>query len=262
VWFFVEIVILRELHWLHVMWGFPVILGLVTAVPLLPFSPAAIRDASLVCGVVSSFLYVIMNIIVPTQWPGYDQASRVVSELSAVSAPSRPLWVIMGLVYTLLVTAFGWGIRMAAGEQRRLRAAGTLIAVYGALGIVWPFAPMHLREAVASGGGDFRDTLHIALGVATEVIYLLALGLAATALGKAFRWYSMATFVVLFAFGALLFRDAPLVGRNEPTPLIGVWERINIGVFLLWVIVLAMALLVRGHAREERAPAGALPQPA
>ncbi len=28
VWFFVEIVILRELHWLHVMWGFPVLLGI------------------------------------------------------------------------------------------------------------------------------------------------------------------------------------------------------------------------------------------
>jgi hypothetical protein len=263
VWFFVEIVILRELHWLHVMWGFPVMLGLVAAVPLLPFRPAIMRDAWLVCGVVSSFLYVIMNIIVPTQWPGYDQASRVVSELSAVSATSRPLWVVMGLVYTLLVMAFGWGVRMAAGEQRRLRAAGTLLAVYGALGIIWTFAPMHPREALAAGGGDFRDTLHIALGVATEVLYLLALGLAASALGKAFRWYSIATFVVLFAFGALLFRDAPLVNRNEPTPLIGVWERMNIGVFLLWVIVLATALLLRGHARDQRAPStGALPQPA
>src|SRR6187401_3012002 len=27
VWFFVEIVILQEIVWLHVMWGFPVILG-------------------------------------------------------------------------------------------------------------------------------------------------------------------------------------------------------------------------------------------
>jgi hypothetical protein len=30
---------------------------------------------------------------------------------------------------------------------------------------------------------------------------------------------------------------------NLPTPLIGVWERINIGVFLLWVVMLAIALL-------------------
>ena len=36
IWFLVEIVILRELHWLHAMWGLPVILGLTVAIPLLP----------------------------------------------------------------------------------------------------------------------------------------------------------------------------------------------------------------------------------
>jgi hypothetical protein len=88
--------------------------------------------------------------------------------------------------------------------------------------------------------------MHIALGVATEVLYLFALGFAASALGKKFRFYSVATFMVLFIFGALTFLDAPGVAANQPTPLIGVWERINIGVFLLWVIVLAIILLRRG----------------
>lgn len=248
VWFFVEIVILRELHWLHVMWGFPVILGGVVALPLLPFRPATMRNAWLICGVVSSLLYVAMNVIVARQWPGYDSASQTVSELSAVGAPTRPLWVALGVFYTLLVTAFGWGVRMAAGDDRRLRVAGILIAIYGALGVIWPFAPMHPRPDLAAGGGDFRDTLHIVLGVVTVVLYLLALGFAAAALGKAFRVYSIASFVVLLAFATLTFRDAPRVGANQATPLIGVWERINIGVFLLWVIVLAIALLMRARA--------------
>jgi hypothetical protein len=253
VWFLVEIVILRELHWLHVMWGFPVLLGMVVAVPLLPFRPAAVRDAWLVCGVLSSLLYLAMNIVVPMQWPGYDQASRVVSELSAVGAPTRPLWVVLGMGYTLLVTAFGRGVTMAAADNRRLRVAGILIVIYGALGILWPFAPMHLREALASGGSDLRDTLHIVFGVATEILYLLALGYAAAALGRAFRSYSIATFVLLLSFGVLTFREAPRLSFNQPTPLIGVWERINIALFLLWVIVLAIALLRRGHPGRRRA---------
>jgi hypothetical protein len=37
--------------------------------------------------------------------------------------------------------------------------------------------------------------------------------------------------------------NAPRIGANLPTPWVGVWERINIGVFLLWVVVLAMTLL-------------------
>ncbi len=254
VWFFVEVVILRELHWLQVMWGFPVIMGAIVALPLVPFRPATMRDAWLICGAVSSLLYVAMNLIVPLGWPGYNLASQTVSELSAIGAPTRPLWVVLGLVYTLLVTGFGWGVWMAAGENRHLRVAAILIAIYGALGVAWTFAPMHLRPVLAGGGGTFSDTAHLALGAVTEVLFLLALGFAAAALGKAFRLYSIATLSVLFWFGTLTFRDAPGVGANAPTPLLGVWERINIGVFLAWVIVLAFALLRRGHSREAHAP--------
>ena len=200
------------------MWGFPVLLGIAVALPLLPFRSSTLRDAWLVCGVLSSFLYVAMNIVVPMQWPGFDSASQVVSELSAVGAPTRPLWVVLGMAYTLLVTVFGWGVVMAAEDNRRLRVAGILIVIYGAMGVVWPFAPMHLREALAVGGGDFRDTMHIAFGVATEVIYLLALGFAGAALGRAFRIYSIATFVALLAFGVLTFRDAPRLSAQSPHP--------------------------------------------
>jgi len=260
VWFLVEIIILRELHWLHVMWGFPVILGGMVAMPLLPFRAATLRDVWLACGAVSSLLYVAMNVIVPLQWPGYSHASQVVSELAAVGAPTRPLWVVLGLLYTLLVIAFGRGVWMAGADARdgRLQIAGILLALYGALGFVWPFAPMHLREVLVVGGGTFSDTLHIALGTATEIIYLLALGFAATALGRTFRSYSVATFVVLVAFGVLLFQEAPNVGADRPTPLIGVWERINIGVFLLWMIVLAIVLIGRRRPTSRRAPLHAL----
>jgi Protein of unknown function (DUF998) len=262
IWFLVEIIVLRELHWLHVMWGFPVILGGAVALPALPFRREAMQDIWLVCGVASSLLYFAMNIIVPMQLPGYHQASQVVSELSAVGAPTRPLWVVLGIFYTLLVTAFGWGVRMAAGGDRRLRIAGTLIAVYGATGIAWVFAPMHSREVLAAGAGTFEDTMHLVLGGVTEVIYLFALGLAASALGAAFRLYSIATFFTLVAFGVPMFRLAPHVSRNEPTPLIGVWERLNIGVFMLWIVVLAIVLLVRGHTKDRHEPVGALAQPA
>lgn len=35
IWFLVEIVILREFHWLHAMWGLPVIAGVFTTVSLI-----------------------------------------------------------------------------------------------------------------------------------------------------------------------------------------------------------------------------------
>ena len=33
------------------------------------------------------------------------------------------------------------------------------------------------------------------------------------------------------------------IAANLPTPLIGVWERINLGVFPFWVVVFAIVLL-------------------
>jgi hypothetical protein len=114
---------------------------------------------------------------------------------------------------------------------------------YGAFGLLWPSASMPQREVLEAGGGTFSDTLHIALGAVTEIIYLLALGFTAVALGKQLRIYSIITFVEVLIFGILTFMEASQITTNEPTPLTGVRERINIGVFLLCVVILALVLL-------------------
>ena len=201
------------------------------------------RKSLLVCGILSSLLYVATTIVVAMQWEAYSSASQTISELSAIGAPTRSLWAVPGAIYTLLVTAFGFGVWASAGRIRALRIAGGLILAYGALGVLWPFAPMHLRETLAAGGGTLSDTMHLVLASVTVLLMLLAISFAATAFGTRFRVYSLATLAILTAFGALTFLDAPRIAANLPTPWIGVWERINIGVFLLWVVVLATTLL-------------------
>jgi len=201
------------------------------------------RKIFLICGIISSVLYVALNIFIPMLWPEYNSATQTVSELSAVDAPTRSLWLWLCAPYTMLVIAFAWGVWISAGHNRYLRITGGLLIAYGLLGVFWPFFPMHLREVLAAGGATFSDTMHITLGVVTEILFLTALAFAARAMGKQFRLYSIITFVILLFFGVLTFKEAPGVGKNLPTPFIGIWERINIGVFLLWVIVLASALL-------------------
>ena len=200
-----------------------------------------VRKVLLVCGILSSLLYVAMNIFVPMQFDGYSYASQTVSELSAIGAPTRPIWVWLGLLYTVLVVAFGLGVWGSAARNRPLRVVGGLMVVSGVIGLFWP--PMHQREVLAAGGGTLTDTMHIVFSMVTVLLMLLALGFGAAAFGKRFRLYSIATIVLLLVFGALTGVDAPAVGANEPTPWIGVWERINIGVYMLWVVVLAIALL-------------------
>jgi hypothetical protein len=209
------------------------------------------RRFLLCCGILSSLLYVAMNVVVAMQWERYSSASQTVSELSAIGAPTRPLWVLLGIVYTSLMAAFGWGLRASAGRNRHLRRAGVLLVAYGVIGFVWSLAPMHLRGSEAT----LTDIMHIVLAVVTVLLMLFAIGFAAAALGRRFRLYSIAATVILVAFGVLTGVDGLRIAANLPTPWVGVWERISIGAFLLWVIVLAIARL-RTEQRSVRATLG------
>ncbi len=83
------------------------------------------RTLSLVGGIVSSVLYVAMTAGIALQWKDYSSASQTISELSAIGAPTRSVWVAFGALYTLLVTGFGWGVwqvsRTIPGAPRRRR---------------------------------------------------------------------------------------------------------------------------------------------
>jgi hypothetical protein len=201
------------------------------------------RRFLLACGVLSSLWYVAINVLVPLRWPAYSVVNQTVSELSAIDAPTRALWVAVAMPYPLLFSACGWGVLRSSGDNRALRDTGWLIVFYGAFNLYWP--PMHLREVLAAGGGTLSDTLHLTWAGVTTVLFMLIMGFAAVALRGLFRVFTVVSVVLLITFGVLTFLASPGVARNEPTPWIGVWERANIGVFLCWVV--AFALVVMRH---------------
>ncbi len=194
-------------------------------------------------GILASVLYLAMCLLI--RYEGYDPISQVPSELTAIGAPTRDLWFWLGLLYTALAFGFAWGVRTAAGASHPLRMVGRSLLVLALLGFVWPFAPMHQREVLAAGGGDFGDTLHQVLGVGTALLFLLTLGFGAAAFGKWFRLYTLATLAICFVTGALVGLNAPRLAANLPTPLVGLWERITIAAYMIWVVVLAVMLIRR-----------------
>ena len=208
-----------------------------------------IKKALLACGIFSSLWYAAINVIVPMYYEGYSTVSLTVSELSAIGAPTRILWVLLILLYPLLFAAFGWGVSKSAYGNRSLRFTGILIIVYSLINFFWP--PMHQREVIASGGETLTDTLHITWAMVALLFMMLMMGFGAAALGKSFRLYTLVTFVVFIVFGVLIGTEAPGIEANLPTPGIGVWERINIGAFMLWVIVFAAALLQKDPINSQ-----------
>ena len=198
------------------------------------------RQALVLCGIGASVLYGLM--IWTIRYEGYSLLSQTPSELTAIGAPTRTLWAQLGWMYTALSIAFGFGLLKSVGRNRPVRIVGGLMLAYASLGFLWPFAEMHPRGVLAAGGGTTSDSLHVVLAAVTVLLMFTAIAVGATAFGTRFRVYSMATIVVLLALGMLTFAQAPQVQANLPTPWIGLWERINISVFLMWIVVLATRL--------------------
>lgn len=197
------------------------------------------ESAWLACGFLSSVLYAAMNVVVPMGYEGYSLASQTVSELSAIGAPTRTLWIWLGALYASLVICFGWGVWKSAGSNRPLRALGAVTLVNGAFMLYFP--PMHMRGAAFT----LTDAMHIVWTVVALLLMLLAMGLAAAAFGKRFRLYSIATMVIVVAFGTLAGLDGPRVQANLPTPWVGIWQRIALAAFVAWVVTLTTLLLRR-----------------
>jgi hypothetical protein len=195
------------------------------------------RKVLLGCGIAASLLYVTMNTVAPLQYQGYSVLSQTVSELSAIGAPSRPLWVVLGFVYNVLMIAFGLSVWRSAGRNRALRVVGCLLAASGAIGFAWP--PMHIRGE----GFSLTDTLHIVVSAVWVLLSLSALGFGAAAFGRRFRIYSIASLLVQLALGTWVGMQGRNVAANLPTPWVGLVQRINIGVFMLWVVVLAIRMM-------------------
>lgn len=191
------------------------------------------RRIALTFGIAASALYIAMNAFVPLLWDGYSVTGQAISELSALGAPTRALWVPLGVVYSLLIAAFGWSLATDSGARRPLRIAGALMLANGLLSLYWP--PMQLR------GSEFAltDALHIAWSVATVLLMFGAIGFGAAAFGQRFRLYSVTSMVVMLVSGALTGIAGPLVAANLPTPGLGTWERISVGTFMVWLAVLS-----------------------
>lgn len=215
------------------------------------------RKGLLICGIVSMLWYVAINMIVPAHYPGYDIVSQTVSELSAIDAPTRSLWFVLCAFYSLLFIAFGLGVLFSAGGNKKLRMAAFVILFDVVLGFFWP--PMHRREVIAAGGGTLTDTLHLVWAFAHLLLMWLMIGLGAAVFGKSFRLFSVAIVLIFIVFGILTSKESTGIAAGLPTPHVGLWERVNIGAYELWVIVFALLLLKRpgiGLPRTDVAVSG------
>lgn len=208
-----------------------------------------LRRVLLACGVLASLLYIGVDVAAAIRYPDYHSfTSQMISELMARDAPTERFVDPPLLFYNVLMIAFAVGVWMS-GPRTRIHATAGLLFTYGAIGFLGPTVfEMNVR---GSDGPLRTDYLHIMITGVLVAIILATVATAATIRGRGFRIYSYATIAAMLGLGLLTGMLTKGIGTAEPTPWLGAVERLNIGAFLAWVVVLAFSLRteVRSIAR-------------
>ena len=198
------------------------------------------RKALLACGVVGPLLYPATDIAATLFYPGYSYTNQAVSELFAIGAPTSRFVVTFFTVSSALFVAFAIGVWLSSGQSRALRIMACMILVNAIDALMlWNLFPMHMRGVAPT----FTDTMHALLAINPFVLITIALGVAA--FRGWFRWYSLAVIVLILATAPLAFLYVPDVLANQPTPGMGIAERLPQYGHQLWHAVLALVLLKR-----------------
>lgn len=209
------------------------------------WTKAKARHVLLVCGIISSVLYLAADVLGGIRYDGYSFTSQAVSELMATGAPSESVVDPIFIAYGVFALAFGVGVVWeGAGRSRDLQISGGLLIGYAAIGFTGPtLFEMHPRGAA----GSASDLPHIIVAGVLVLLLLLVIGFGAFSLGRRFRVYSFATVATMIVLGAASAPYGARLAAGLPTPGFGIVERITIYASMLWIAAFAVALVRRGE---------------
>jgi hypothetical protein len=210
----------------------------------------------LACGILASLLYAATDVLGGLRYEGYSFGSQTISELAAVGVPSEGFVRPLFLAYDVLALAFAIAVfHVGTRRNRALRITGALLIAHAAIGLASAAAPTFFSMRPRGTGGLGTDAPHIVLMSVIVLLLFLAIGFGAFALGQRFRIFSFVSLTIALVFGALIAPFSTRVAAGELTPGLGIIERINVYSIMLWLAVLAIALLRRSWHGETNVAA-------
>ena len=168
----------------------------------------------------------------------------VVSELVAQGAPNRSLLSSLFLLYNLLLSLFGLGVFFKARNQ----PAGKMSGILGALSLlVVGMAGLLMELAFPQDPGGtpttFAGTMHFVMAAIASVgstLAVLFLAIWVRHLPELKGYFSYALVSVAIIFNSGVLTAAALENQSS---LFGLFERITIGTFILWVFILGRMMV-------------------
>lgn len=198
------------------------------------------RILLLLCGILSPLLYLSVDIVAGLKYHGYSFTAQAISELFAIGAPTSSLVVSIFTLSSLLLLVFSIGVWRSSGGSRAIKLTALMFVGNSVNGLIlWNIYPMHMRGAEASS----TDVMHILLAGVGVVFVLLAVCIVAVASHGWLRFYSIIGLFILLVPGAMVFMMIPGLTMGEPTPYVGLTERISTYGYYIWQIIFVNYLI-------------------
>lgn len=211
------------------------------------------RKLLLVSGGLAALTYTIAVVLGGLLWPEYSHLRQAISELIGTQAPNKALLDPFFAIYNLLVIAFAFGLLQLT---RSIESKGRVFGVWGARILLaqglFGFATLFFPQEPIGGALSISGTMHIVLAGLSSLTTMLAMlffGLWLRNL-PGHRNLSVISFILL----AVVFVSggSAVYGVATSHPLAGLFERVTIFGFMLWLLALSWSFSHEPHKRHRR----------
>lgn len=193
-------------------------------------------------GIAAPLVYLVAVVVGGALTPGYSHIAGPVGALIMAGEPVALVLIPLFALYNALLVAFAMTFRDAfreAGVRIGLLApvALAVTGLLGALMLVYPMDPLGLPLTETGRLNAFFAG--IAAAATMAAVFFTAIALRRALGWQALAWYSYASLAVIVLAGIWS------AAAGTSSPLMGLAERLMVGAFLQWVLVVAVALLWR-----------------
>jgi len=200
-----------------------------------------LRKTLVSCGIAAPVMYIVTAIVGAALRPNdYSHIINAISELLSNGAPNKAVLDVVFNIYNALLLAFAIGAYSVTKNMPRLTqiSMGILIGIQ-VLSFSWGFFPMDPLGAEVTFAGTMHNVLGGVVALATIIMPLL-MGLGVRRLDDFSRYasYSFISSAIIFVSGL-----TGVILAGQGVQLFGLFERITIGSYEVWIFVTALNLL-------------------
>ncbi len=194
-------------------------------------------------GIIGPIVYILAVFIGGALRNDYSSITNTISELTLVNAPNKLLLDVLFSFYniSLLIFAIGAYLDSSIDDSKKYRVASIFLALIGLLGLSMYFFPQDPRGAASTITG----TLHIILAGIISPLTIIAIFL----MGLSFRKYSELKLFAIYSYisGVIVLVSGGTAAVSVANNSVygGLFERITIFTFMVWVLILSYIILKR-----------------